>query len=214
MLICFPCSTKPYCTARYNRALDIQRIDIRAGTAHLDRSITITHCRLKSQASPASFRLHLYFPIQNAFLFVDSTCGLSSHDIYHRNSCSGSPQEWRRRRRRWRRRHYYHHKGRSCISKSHNIQFIHLCGAEHCERYITHLIPETRILTFSKPPPTDGSAGTSVSFSVTEAQCTIPSTGLLAGGALTASLTATPKTGTVGCKFSPEPCLSKISSDD
>ncbi|KAK6006933.1 hypothetical protein QM012_005941 [Aureobasidium pullulans] len=49
------------------------------------------------------------------------------------------------------------------------------------------------------PPPTDGSAGTNVTFSVTEAQCTIPTTGLQYGGALTASLTATPKTGTVGC---------------
>ncbi|KAH0034847.1 amino acid permease, partial [Aureobasidium melanogenum] len=49
------------------------------------------------------------------------------------------------------------------------------------------------------PPPTDGSAGTVVSFSVTEAQCTIQTTGLQFGGALTASLTATPKTGTVGC---------------
>ncbi|KAG9662518.1 hypothetical protein KCU64_g1898, partial [Aureobasidium melanogenum] len=49
------------------------------------------------------------------------------------------------------------------------------------------------------PPPTDGSAGTTISFSVTEAQCTIPTTGLQFGGALTASLTATPKTGTVGC---------------
>ncbi|CAD0081955.1 unnamed protein product, partial [Aureobasidium vineae] len=51
------------------------------------------------------------------------------------------------------------------------------------------------------PPPTDGSAGTSIQFSVTEAQCTIPNTGLQFGGALTASLTASPKTGTAGCKL-------------
>lgn len=57
------------------------------------------------------------------------------------------------------------------------------------------------ILTNLKPPPTDGSAGTSVSFSVTEVQCTIPATGLQFGGALTASLTASPKTGTAGYKF-------------
>ncbi|CAD0086790.1 unnamed protein product, partial [Aureobasidium mustum] len=44
-----------------------------------------------------------------------------------------------------------------------------------------------------------GSAGTTVSFSVTEAQCTIPTTGLQSGEALTASLTASPKTGTAGC---------------
>ncbi|KAI4799158.1 hypothetical protein E4T44_10361 [Aureobasidium sp. EXF-8845] len=50
------------------------------------------------------------------------------------------------------------------------------------------------------PPPTDGSAGTTVSFSVTEAQCTVPNTGLAMGGAVTASLTASPKTGTAGCK--------------
>ncbi|CAD0106295.1 unnamed protein product [Aureobasidium uvarum] len=49
------------------------------------------------------------------------------------------------------------------------------------------------------PPPTDGSAGTTISFGVTEAQCTIPNTGLQFGGALTASLTASPKTGTIGC---------------
>ncbi|KAI5195091.1 hypothetical protein E4T39_08379 [Aureobasidium subglaciale] len=48
-------------------------------------------------------------------------------------------------------------------------------------------------------PPTDGSAGTATTFSVTEAQCTIPNTGLQYGGALTAVLTATPKSGTAGC---------------
>ncbi|KAI4745210.1 hypothetical protein E4T50_04483 [Aureobasidium sp. EXF-12298] len=48
-------------------------------------------------------------------------------------------------------------------------------------------------------PPTDGSAGTSVSFSITEVQCTIPNTGLQSYGALTATLTASPKTGTPGC---------------
>jgi hypothetical protein len=58
-----------------------------------------------------------------------------------------------------------------------------------------------RLLTTSQPPPTDGSAGTTVSFSVTEAQCTILNTGLAMGGAVTASLTASPKTGTAGCKF-------------
>jgi hypothetical protein len=48
-------------------------------------------------------------------------------------------------------------------------------------------------------PPTDGSVIPSVSFSVTEAQCTIPKSGLQWGGALTASLTAAPATGALGC---------------
>ncbi|THZ30783.1 hypothetical protein D6C91_01038 [Aureobasidium pullulans] len=48
-------------------------------------------------------------------------------------------------------------------------------------------------------PPTDGSAGTANNFNIAEAQCTIPNTGLSFGGAITASLTAEPKTGTAGC---------------
>ncbi|THY96949.1 hypothetical protein D6C95_00192 [Aureobasidium pullulans] len=47
-------------------------------------------------------------------------------------------------------------------------------------------------------PPTDGSAGTANNFNIAEAQCTIPNTGLSFGGAITASLTAEPKTGTAG----------------
>ncbi|KAG9604894.1 hypothetical protein KCU77_g775, partial [Aureobasidium melanogenum] len=55
------------------------------------------------------------------------------------------------------------------------------------------------------PPPTDGSAGTATTFTIAEATCTIPPAGLLAGtlgaagGAITATLSTTPKTGTVGC---------------
>ncbi|KAI5197311.1 hypothetical protein AUEXF2481DRAFT_573164 [Aureobasidium subglaciale EXF-2481] len=48
-------------------------------------------------------------------------------------------------------------------------------------------------------PPTDGSAGTATTFTIAEGTCTIPTAGLIFGGALTASLTAVPKTGTVGC---------------
>ncbi|CAD0039988.1 unnamed protein product [Aureobasidium pullulans] len=42
--------------------------------------------------------------------------------------------------------------------------------------------------------------GTANNFNIAEAQCTIPNTGLSFGGAITASLTAEPKTGTAGCK--------------
>ncbi|TIA69805.1 hypothetical protein D6C83_01311 [Aureobasidium pullulans] len=48
-------------------------------------------------------------------------------------------------------------------------------------------------------PPTDGSAGTATTFTITEGQCTIPTVGLSFGGAITATLTATPKAGTLGC---------------
>ncbi|KAJ4984748.1 hypothetical protein SVAN01_09785 [Stagonosporopsis vannaccii] len=48
-----------------------------------------------------------------------------------------------------------------------------------------------------KPPPTDGSAGTAKTVSVTEAQCVIVN--IPFGGAFTAKLTAPPKTGAPGC---------------
>ncbi|KAI4845427.1 hypothetical protein E4T44_05614 [Aureobasidium sp. EXF-8845] len=48
-------------------------------------------------------------------------------------------------------------------------------------------------------PPTDGSAGTATSFTIAEGTCTIPSASLMFGGAISATLSATPKTGTVGC---------------
>ncbi|KAH0362922.1 hypothetical protein KCU65_g7713, partial [Aureobasidium melanogenum] len=48
-------------------------------------------------------------------------------------------------------------------------------------------------------PPTDGSAGTATTFTIAEATCTIPTASLLFGGAITATLSTTPKTGTVGC---------------
>ncbi|KAI5270712.1 hypothetical protein E4T47_05906 [Aureobasidium subglaciale] len=54
-------------------------------------------------------------------------------------------------------------------------------------------------LTVGKASPTDGSAGTATTFTIAEGTCTIPTAGLIFGGALTASLTAIPKTGTVGC---------------
>jgi hypothetical protein len=47
------------------------------------------------------------------------------------------------------------------------------------------------------PPPTDGSAGTSKVISVAENQCVIVN--IPFGGAFTASMTATPKTGTTAC---------------
>ncbi|OCL13987.1 hypothetical protein AOQ84DRAFT_385039 [Glonium stellatum] len=47
------------------------------------------------------------------------------------------------------------------------------------------------------PPPTDGSAGTSTIVSTTETQCVIVNVPF--SGAFTATLTATPKTGTAGC---------------
>lgn len=47
-------------------------------------------------------------------------------------------------------------------------------------------------------PPSDGSAGTVVkTFSISETQCTIVN--IPFGGAITATLTAAPKSGTVGC---------------
>ncbi|KAI4762105.1 hypothetical protein E4T52_05758 [Aureobasidium sp. EXF-3400] len=48
-------------------------------------------------------------------------------------------------------------------------------------------------------PPTDGSAGTATTFTISEGTCTIPSAGLMFGGAISATLSATPKTGAVGC---------------
>ncbi|CAD0100421.1 unnamed protein product [Aureobasidium mustum] len=51
----------------------------------------------------------------------------------------------------------------------------------------------------AKTPPTDGSAGTATTFTILEGTCTIPTAGLAFGGAITATLSATPKTGTVGC---------------
>ncbi|KAI4732125.1 hypothetical protein E4T49_00012 [Aureobasidium sp. EXF-10728] len=50
-------------------------------------------------------------------------------------------------------------------------------------------------------PPTDGSAGTATSFTIAEATCTIPTAQLIFGGAVTATLSTTPKTGTVGCAY-------------
>lgn len=180
--------------------LDSESMYIRGRDSASEEAIIIVHCLFTYQASLASRLYHSQSPHQNAFLFLDTTCCLSTHDIHHRHSDLGSSQE-RWRRRRWRRRWYCHHKRRTCIGKGHDIQSIHLCRTKYCKLSMTHLTPETRILIISKPPPTDGSAGTTVSFSVTEAQCTIPTTGLQFGGALTASLTASPKTGTVGCKF-------------
>ncbi|KAF1930611.1 uncharacterized protein M421DRAFT_418909 [Didymella exigua CBS 183.55] len=48
-----------------------------------------------------------------------------------------------------------------------------------------------------QPPPKDGSAGTSKIVNIAETQCIVVS--IPFGGALTASMTATPKTGTIGC---------------
>ncbi|KAF9692392.1 hypothetical protein EKO04_009762 [Ascochyta lentis] len=47
------------------------------------------------------------------------------------------------------------------------------------------------------PPPTDGSAGKATVVSVTENQCV--TINIPFGGAVTASMTATPKTGAAGC---------------
>ncbi|KAI5196699.1 hypothetical protein E4T39_07680 [Aureobasidium subglaciale] len=59
--------------------------------------------------------------------------------------------------------------------------------------------PGTTQLIVGQAPPTDGSAGTATTFTITEGTCTVPNIGLSFGGALTASLTAIPKTGTAGC---------------
>ncbi|THZ14351.1 hypothetical protein D6C89_10173 [Aureobasidium pullulans] len=64
----------------------------------------------------------------------------------------------------------------------------------------TCVAPNTDVLlTILKLPPTDGSAGTATTFTITEGQCTIPTVGLSFDGAITATLTATPKAGTLGC---------------
>ncbi|GAB7332637.1 hypothetical protein MBLNU13_g04401t1 [Cladosporium sp. NU13] len=47
------------------------------------------------------------------------------------------------------------------------------------------------------PPPTDGSAGTAKTVSITENACAIVN--IPFGGALTSRMTATPKTGTTAC---------------
>ncbi|CAD0051479.1 unnamed protein product [Aureobasidium pullulans] len=77
------------------------------------------------------------------------------------------------------------------------------CVAPNTVRYKTSSTTPSKdvILTILKLPPTDGSAGTATTFTITEGQCTIPTVGLSFGGAITATLTATPKAGTLGCKF-------------
>ncbi|KAF3039785.1 hypothetical protein E8E12_009034 [Didymella heteroderae] len=49
----------------------------------------------------------------------------------------------------------------------------------------------------AQPPPKDGSIGTGKTVNVTENQCVVVNVPF--GGAFTASMTATPKTGTAGC---------------
>lgn len=74
------------------------------------------------------------------------------------------------------------------------------CAAPNTVRTTRLSLVFTQSTDTSKLPPTDGSAGTANNFNIAEAQCTIPNTGLSFGGAITASLTAEPKTGTAGCK--------------
>lgn len=77
------------------------------------------------------------------------------------------------------------------------------CVAPNTVRYKTSSPTPSKdvLLTILKLPPTDGSAGTATTFTITEGQCTIPTVGLSFGGAITATLTATPKAGTLGCKY-------------
>ncbi|THZ51698.1 hypothetical protein D6C90_01629 [Aureobasidium pullulans] len=75
------------------------------------------------------------------------------------------------------------------------------CVAPNTVRYKTSSPTPSKdvLLTILKLPPTDGSAGTATTFTITEGQCTIPTVGLSFDGAITATLTATPKAGTLGC---------------
>ncbi|KAF3003187.1 hypothetical protein E8E13_009423 [Curvularia kusanoi] len=59
------------------------------------------------------------------------------------------------------------------------------------------IYPSYKCTAPNAPPPTDGTAGVPQQVSVTENQCVIVD--IPFGGAFTAKLTATPKTGTTAC---------------